>query len=376
MLKCKECGFESHDLVPHIDEKHNLEEYIPKWGIQDKSELVELKVPKSKDDDLSYFEIGAIKIPKRESLSEKIKNYIPSRNEFYVFENEFMEDVAQDIVENKRVMLVGHTGCGKTSGIEQLANRTQSPVTRVNLNGQTTISDFVGTWTVKGGETVWVDGSLPKAMREGHWLILDEIDFAEPHILSVLNSVLEVGGKLSLKEKGYELITPHEDFRIFATANTIGCMQDFRSLYQGTNIMNEAFLDRWRVYKVNYLPREIEEKIIKSILPKLNSIVIERLCLVANMVRESFIEGDISCTFSTRRLIDWAHQSVRKAHPIKAADSTIFSKISNEDTEVIKGIMHRVLAIKETDEAPTSSPAPVKASKKKTSKKKTTKRRS
>ena len=150
-------------------------------------------------------------------------------------------------------MLIGHTGAGKTSLIEQVAARAQHGVVRSNMNGQTTVGDFVGFWTVKGGETMWVDGVLPTAMREGLWLIVDEIDFAEPSILAALTAVLEPHGRLTLKEKGNEVVAPHPAFRLFATANAVGAMSQFRHLYQGANLMNEAFLDRWRVYLLDYL---------------------------------------------------------------------------------------------------------------------------
>lgn len=125
---------------------------------------------------------------------------VPRLNPAYLFSERF-NDIVEDIVENRRVMLIGHTGAGKTSLIEQVAARSRHGVLRSNMNGQTTVGDFVGFWTVKGGETLWVDGVLPTAMREGLWLIVDEIDFAEPSILAALTAVLEPHGRLVLKEK-------------------------------------------------------------------------------------------------------------------------------------------------------------------------------
>src|SRR6202042_134 len=146
---------------------------------------------------------------------------VPTVNPAYLFAERF-NDIIADIVENRRVMLIGHTGAGKTSLIEQVAARAQHGVVRSNMNGQTTVSDFVGFWTVKGGETMWVDGVLPTAMREGLWLIIDELDFAEPSILAVLTAVLEPNGRLLLKEKGNEIVAAHPSFRLFATANAVG----------------------------------------------------------------------------------------------------------------------------------------------------------
>lgn len=255
---------------------------------------------------------------------------------------EYSKDVALDIKENKRVLLTGHTGTGKTSLIQQFAAKINQPAIRVNLNGQTTVSDFVGFWMAKDGEMVWVDGSLPKAMRAGYWLILDEIDFAEAEILAVLNSVLEPNGALTLKERGHEMIAPHPDFRLFATANTVGCMLEYRSLYQGTNILNEAFLDRWRVYHVTYLPADKESEVLAASVGRMNVRITTVLVQVASMVREAFEKEEVSCTFSLRRLIDWTEMMVRHRDPLKAAENTVFSKIAREDAEVIRGIIQRV----------------------------------
>ncbi len=289
----------------------------------------------------NHVKIAGVEIAKQSGSHD----FVPPINDAYHFP-EFSSDVVRDINENRKVMLTGHTGCGKTSLFQQIGAQANQPVVRCNLNGQTTIGDFVGLWTVKGGETVWVDGVLPQAMREGHWLILDEIDFAEAAILSVLNSVLEKNGTLTLKEKGHELVHPHENFRLFATANTAGVMADFRGLYQGTNILNEAFMDRWKVYHVDYLPPEKEAEVIAKTVDRMTLKITPMIVKVVNMVREAFKKEEIQCTFSLRRAIDWAEMMVRHKDPMKAAESTIFAKVSREDGEVIKGIIQRVMSVK------------------------------
>lgn len=357
MLVCKECGFEdSKDLVAHIEAEHNLEDYIRKHNPAE-SELLEEeavkaspKVSKAEKAEKSEsvaaraetkVEIAGISM---DALNSAQTHLIPRVNDAYFFP-EFTSDVMKDIAEERKVLLTGHTGCGKSSLIEQVAARVRQSRIRVNLNGQTTVGDFVGLWTVRGGETVWVDGALPQAMREGHWLILDEIDFAEPAILAVLNAVLEPKGELMLKEKGHEVVTAHKNFRVFATANTVGCMQDFRGLYQGANIMNEAFLDRWKVYHVDYLPPERESEVLCKTVSRMTMRITPAIIKVVNMVREAHKKEEVQCTFSLRRAIDWAEMIVRHRDPLKAAENTIFSKISRQDAEVIKGIIQRVMAI-------------------------------
>jgi len=286
---------------------------------------------------MDVVDIAGIDLP----VNKTTNPYIPKVSE-YLFPK-YVWDVAQDILEDKRILLVGHTGVGKSSCFEQIAARTNNGLLRVNLNGQLPTGDFVGFWTAKGGDTIWVDGILTQAMRKGYWLNIDEIDFGEPAILSILNPVLEPKGKLTLKEKGHEIVEPHPNFRLFATGNSVGCMQDYRGMYQGTNIMNEAFLDRWRVYKVDYLESTEEIKVIQFLLPKLNERITTKIVGVANMIRESFEKEDIQCTFSTRRVIDWCEQMIRHKDPLKAGASTIFSKVSKEDAEVIKKTIKRTM---------------------------------
>jgi cobaltochelatase CobS len=180
-------------------------------------------------------------------------------------------------------------------------------------------------------------------MREGLWLIVDEIDFGEPAILSVLQSVLEPNGKLMLKEKGHEIVTPHPNFRLFATANAVGCMAAYRHLYQGTNIMNEAFLDRWRCYHIKYLSAEDEEKVLLGAVPRFTPQIAHSAVKVANLIREAFEKEEIRTTMSLRRLIDWSELIVRHKNTIKAAEMAIFSKVSQEEKIVIEGLIRRVM---------------------------------
>jgi cobaltochelatase CobS len=272
---------------------------------------------------------------------------VPRLNPAYLFPERF-GDILQDIVENRRVLLIGHTGAGKTSLIEQVAARTQHGVLRANMNGQTTIGDFVGFWTVKGGETLWVDGVLPTALREGLWLVVDEIDFAEPSILAVLTAVLEPHGRLLLKEKGNELVAPHPSFRLFATANAVGAMSVYRHLYQGANLMNEAFLDRWRVYLMNYLsPEEEAEVLMRTLGARFTRPMAQTLAAIAADCRAAFAREDLASAFSTRRLLDWADLMLRSGDPERAAGPAIYAKVSTEDAALIRSIIRHHIAFDE-----------------------------
>ncbi|MBM2766426.1 AAA family ATPase [Burkholderia anthina] len=264
---------------------------------------------------------------------------VPPRNPAYLFTAR-ASGVLEDVVENRRILLIGHTGTGKTSLIEQAAAQAGHGVLRSNMNGQTTVGDFVGFWTVKGGETIWVDGVLPAAMREGLWLIVDEIDFAEPAILAVLTAVLEPGGRLLLKEKGNEIVVPHPSFRLFATANAVGAMGQFRHLYQGANLMNEAFLDRWRVYHIDYLPPRDEAQVLQQTFgPRMSAAMAATLAAIAADCRAAFVREDLASAFSTRRLLDWAELMLRTGDPESAAGPTIYAKVGPEDAALIRSIV-------------------------------------
>jgi cobaltochelatase CobS len=268
---------------------------------------------------------------------------VPRMNEAYLF-TQRGDDIVQDIVENRRVMLIGHTGSGKTSFIEQVAARANYGVLRANMNGQTTIGDFVGFWTVKGGETIWVDGVLPVAMREGYWLVIDELDFAEPSILAVLTAVLEPNGRLLLKERGNEIVEPHPSFRLFATANAAGAMSAYRHLYQGANLLNEAFLDRWRVYLFDYLSLEEETEVLVRTVPLLSRALAQTLAAIAADCRAAFAREDLASAFSTRRLIDWAELMLRTGDVERAAGPAIYAKVSADDAALIRSIIrHHVI---------------------------------
>ncbi|WP_322032248.1 AAA family ATPase [Paraburkholderia sp. J76] len=282
--------------------------------------------------------IGGVDLPRGEP-----NELVPRVNAAYIFTGRG-DDIVQDIVENRRVMLIGHTGSGKTSFIEQVAARADYGVLRANMNGQTTIGDFVGFWTVKGGETIWVDGVLPVAMREGYWLVIDELDFAEPSILAVLTAVLEPNGRLLLKERGNEIVEPHPSFRLFATANAAGAMSAYRHLYQGANLLNEAFLDRWRVYLFDYLPLEEEAEVLLRTLPALTRPLAHTLAAIAADCRAAFAREDLASAFSTRRLIDWAELMLRTGDVERAAGPAIYAKVSADDAALIRSIIrHHVI---------------------------------
>ncbi len=382
-LKCKICGYEHEsNLIDHIESQHSdivmeglgpLESYLAMFRIDEEQVEGEVVLSEKPTKPKKAKAAAPVKAPaapvvaprvassseylfkgfKRRNDSGNVVDFevamelgsggehVPELNMAYFFPS-FSSNVLQDLQEKKKILLTGHAGCGKSSLFEQIAARVNQGIMRVNLNAQITIGDFVGMWSVKNGSTEWIDGVLPKAMREGIWLVLEEVDFAEPAILSLLNTVLENNGKLVLKEKGNEVIRPHENFRILATANTVGAMQKYRSLYQGTAIMNEAFLDRFRVYLVDYMPDAEETKVVAATIPRLKAIA-PTIVRVANELRKAFNEENLASPFSTRRVLDWSELMLRLKDPMEAAEIAVFSKVSSEDAQVIRGVIQRIM---------------------------------
>ena len=257
---------------------------------------------------------------------------------------------------NEFVQLTGPTGSGKSSQIEQACARLNLPVLRMNFTAETGLADFVGQWVVteneNGGTTMkYTHGTLPRAMRLGAVLILDEWDFARPEILAVLQPVLE-GGNLLILETG-EIIKPHPDFRIFSTANTNG-QGDDTGLYAGTSLQNFATIDRWTIVEKVEYPKEAIEAAVLAKKGQLLDLAeteqqrdeakaeILKFIEVGNKVRASFLEGECTCTLSTRTLINVVRKYVLTGDAKRAWEMSYTNKLSKDDAMFVKEIVQRI----------------------------------
>lgn len=282
---------------------------------------------------------GRAIVSQANTLAQTDPNSIPQEKKGYRFQN-FLVDVVDSIHSQQNVLLTGGTGVGKTTHITQLAARIDQPMLRINFNGETRMSDLIGKVQVIAGETRWVDGVLPMAMRNGYWLLLDELDFADPAVLSLLHPVLEDDPVLVLKENAGQIIRPHPNFRLFATANSIGAMSDRASSYSGTNQMNEAFLDRWQVLMVDNLSAKEEIRVIKDESPALKSKWVKQIVDFANKARVKDDDGDNSIgysgdNFSTRKTIAWAKKAALHRCPVKGAKLAWLDKMPPSEQEVM-----------------------------------------
>lgn len=271
---------------------------------------------------------------------------VPAVDPNYIFRTKYVEEVAFAIEHNQNCMLVGDAGTGKSTLVEQMAAVANRPLRRVNLHGETDTTLFVGRekpTEIDGKRTLefrW--GILATAMAEGQWLLLDEIDAALQPVLFVLQGVLEDNGKLLLEDGKGTVVRKHPDFRIFATANTVGIASRNKLLYTGTmSRLNEATLDRFGcVIHVESLSTDEEISLIAKHVPKLDKDFVSAIVRIAHDVRGQLRKEEIACTLSTRRCLQWA-KAMMAFHPLHAAELTILNKLSQEDYAVLQGVIKR-----------------------------------
>jgi len=221
--------------------------------------------------------------------------------------------IQKTIEYGKPILLVGPAGSGKTKLFYEIAKKTKKQIYRVNFDGGMTPDAFLGgvrLRTIKDEDgisiqgTYFQEGPVIKAAKEGAWLLLDEIDKVQPEYAAAMHAMIEnIRNPIILNDDGGRSIIPHSEFRIMATANTLGSIEDNSLGYYGSSPMNAAFLDRFSILQVSYPPDEIS--IVNDILD--NTTLSEKLVQVAKLTRQAMSEGQLNGTpFSTRRLIAWA----------------------------------------------------------------------
>ena len=239
--------------------------------------------------------------------------YVPTLDESYKFDKNTTLAILAGFSHNRRVMIQGYHGSGKSTHIEQVAARLNWPCIRVNLDSHISRIDLLGkdAITLKDGKqiTEFKEGILPWALQTPTALVFDEYDAGRPDVMFVIQRVLEVEGKLTLLDQN-KVISPHSGFRLFATANTVG-LGDTSGLYHGTQQINQGQMDRWHIVStLNYLDPELELKVVLSKVHSLDNKegveIAKNMISVANLSRQGFANGDISTLMSPRTVISWA----------------------------------------------------------------------
>ncbi len=239
--------------------------------------------------------------------------YVPVIDTAYRFDHDTTLAILAGFAHNRRVMVQGYHGTGKSTHIEQVAARLNWPCIRINLDSHVSRIDLIGKDAIvlRDGQQVteFREGLLPWALQHPCALVFDEYDAGRPDVMFVIQRVLEVEGKLTLLDQN-RVIHPHPAFRLFATANTIG-LGDTTGLYHGTQPINQGQMDRWNiVVALNYLPAEAEIDIIAAKLPQYadasGRALIKQMVALAELTRQGFIQGDLSTVMSPRTVLNWA----------------------------------------------------------------------
>jgi cobaltochelatase CobS len=277
-------------------------------------------------------------------------DFVPNIDANYLFDSTTTSAILAGFAFNQRVLVQGMHGTGKSTHIEQIASRLNWPVLRINFDSQITRLDLVGKDVIKLKNnkqiTEFQEGVIPHALKNGFALVLDEYDAIKTDVSFVIQRLLEEEGKFSLLEEN-QVITPHPNFRLFATSNTLGAGDDL-GIYHGTNLINQAQMDRWNIVAcLNYLNEEHEIAILQKKLGSSKKITTQNIKLMvkmANATRDSFKNGDISSLISLRTLISWG-KNINIFGSIKTAFIfSFYNKVVDDEKQLIQEFYQRIFA--------------------------------
>jgi cobaltochelatase CobS len=291
-------------------------------------------------------------------------DYVPEADETYRFDHDTTLAILAGFSHNRRVMVQGYHGTGKSTHIEQVASRLNWPCIRINLDSHISRIDLVGKDAIvlKDGKqiTEFREGILPWALQSPTAIVFDEYDAGRPDVMFVIQRVLEVDGKLTLLDQN-RVMTPHPYFRLFSTTNTVG-LGDTTGLYHGTQQINQGQMDRWNIVStLNYLPREDEQEIVLSKVPayanKQEREVVAAMVEMADLTRDGFMNGDISTVMSPRTVITWAENAKIFDDLAFAFRLTFLNKCDEMERPIVAEYYQRCFG----EELPESAAKPVAA---------------
>ncbi len=264
------------------------------------------------DIELDVRETFGIDIDMKVPAFSEADERVPDLDATYVFDPDTTLAILAGFAFNRRVMVQGYHGTGKSTHIEQVAARLKWPCVRINLDAHISRIDLIGRDAIVLRDGLQVtefrEGLLPWALQHPVALVFDEYDAGRPDVMFVIQRILETEGKLTLLDQN-RVIRPDKHFRLFATANTVG-LGDTSGLYHGTQQINQGQMDRWNiVVGLNYLAADVETEIVAKKVPQIDAGTVASMVKVADFSRQGFINGDISTVMSPRTVITWAQNA-------------------------------------------------------------------
>ena len=286
--------------------------------------------------------------------------YVPTPDPDYQFDHDTTLAILAGFSHNRRVMIQGYHGTGKSTHIEQVASRLNWPCMRINLDSHISRIDLIGKDAIvlRDGKQVteFREGLLPWALQNPVALVFDEYDAGRADVMFVIQRVLEVDGKLTLLDSN-KVIHPNPSFRLFATANTVG-LGDTTGLYHGTQQINQGQMDRWSIVStLNYLPHEDEVSIVLAKQKPYNTEEgrkqIDQMVRMADMTRKGFMAGDLSTVMSPRTVLTWAENALIFGDVTLAFRLSFLNKCDEVERPTLAEYYQRVFGI-ELPESPLS----------------------
>ena len=289
--------------------------------------------------------------------------HVPDLDSAYCFDPDTTLALLAGFMHNRRVLVQGYHGTGKSTHVEQVAARLNWPCVRVNLDSHVSRLDLIGKDAIAIADgkqiTEFREGIVPWALQRPVALVFDEYDAGRPDVMFVIHRVLETEGKLTLLDQS-RVIHPHPCFRLFATANTIG-LGDATGLYQGTQPINQGQLDRWNiVVTLNYLDADAEAAIVTSRVPSYASAAgrqtVAHMVALANLTRQGFIAGDLSTVMSPRTVINWAENAEIFGDTERAFHLTFLNRCDEAEQPTVAEYYQRCFAVELAQSVAVPSP--------------------
>ncbi|HMP55559.1 MAG TPA: cobaltochelatase subunit CobS [Novosphingobium sp.] len=297
------------------------------------------------DREIDVREIFGIDIDMKVPAFSQADERVPDLDETYVFDPDTTLAILAGFAFNRRVMVQGYHGTGKSTHIEQVAARLNWPCIRINLDAHISRIDLIGRDAIVLRDGVQVtefrEGLLPWALQHPVALVFDEYDAGRPDVMFVIQRVLETEGKLTLLDQN-RVIRPNPNFRLFATANTVG-LGDTSGLYHGTQAINQGQMDRWNiVVGLNYLPAQVESEIVLKKIAGVDEKIVTDMVKVADLTRQGFVNGDISTVMSPRTVITWAQNTAIFKDPGFAFRLSFLNKCDETERMLVAEYYQRV----------------------------------